>query len=264
MTEATSKPRLTLGLKAVPLKLEAFKARIGLVEPAAAIVSVLVSKKADLGSPREATRTAPQAIQASEPSKAAAPPQPSASLAASRGGIKVAELATPAVVSAPGGACPGNIPATLTPDTMVEIAIAAAAPRKPKRWPANVSAMAWPAKADMLPAILLDGEPVASATDYLDAKKAEGAAAFWARKIAFAVAQNFPEEPLHPAVAEDAQTIREAAELFAMRHRLTCVAAFHKRLPRSLVAERLAELFRSQMDKSQSQTPTPLVSDESR
>jgi len=45
----------------------------------------------------------------------------------------------------------------------------------------------------MFRAVEIDGEPVPEASTPKDAKKAEGTAKFWARRVAFEVAERFPD-----------------------------------------------------------------------
>jgi hypothetical protein len=56
---------------------------------------------------------------------------------------------------------------------------------------------------------------------YKGAKTANFAASFWARRVAFEVAQVMPDDK------------RDQAERFVLRHRLSIMAAFHRRLPRA-------------------------------
>jgi hypothetical protein len=104
--------------------------------------------------------------------------------------------------------------------------------RKPKRHPA-ASALPWPPRAELLPAIEIVGEPVPAeqTQTYADSKAAGIAARYWARRVAHEVAATFPEDR------------REAVETFVLRHRLSYMNAFHRRLARADVVAALTALF---------------------
>jgi hypothetical protein len=64
-----------------------------------------------------------------------------------------------------------------------------------------------------------------------DANKAQFAARLWCRRVAFEVANDMPE-------AE-----RDACERFCLRHRLSILAAFHRRLARADVVRAMRGLY---------------------
>jgi hypothetical protein len=77
------------------------------------------------------------------------------------------------------------------------------------------------------------GDPVpdGQVTPCKDDKLAIIGAKFWCRRVAHEVARLRPE------------TQREAAERFVLRHRLTVLAAFHRRLARADVVKAMGRMF---------------------
>jgi hypothetical protein len=174
MTEIATRPRLTLGLKTIPLKLEAYRAKIGIKSAAMEVC-------------------APQTVHV------IVPPLP---------------------------------PSFASPDT---------APAAKKRHKYHrASALEWPPRSNLFPATELEGEPVSveATRTYANPKAADLAARFWCRRIAFEVAALVPE-PQSPA-----------AELFAMRSRLSILNAFHRRLRRADVIAAILALFKTLDPKS--------------
>jgi hypothetical protein len=100
-----------------------------------------------------------------------------------------------------------------------------------RRPPASV--LPWPPRSEWFSAFTIAGEPVPA--ERIRPRKDRAAqslqARWWARRVAWEAALLFPE-------AE-----REAVELFVLRHRLSILAAFHRRLARVDVVRALVELF---------------------
>jgi hypothetical protein len=188
MPEAVAKPTLTLGLRTIPLKLQAFKAKIG------------VKSYMEACEPQAALAIVPPRLL-----------------------VRAAEVVLPVAPDAPPTPLPAGAAST------------ARAPKKHHKHP-HASALPWPPRSRLFAAIELSGEPVsAEATrGYADPKAAELAARFWCRLVARAVAELVPEDR------------RQDAELFVMRHRLTVLNAFHRRLKKASVVEAISKLFLSQ------------------
>jgi hypothetical protein len=119
-------------------------------------------------------------------------------------------------------------------DAMARPAIQSDPParKKPKRRP-PASTLPWPPHGEWLPAISIVGNTVPDEQIRPD-KNVKLAAKFWARRVAFETALDLPEAD------------REACERFVLRHRLSILAAFHRRLARVVVVEALRELFHAE------------------
>jgi hypothetical protein len=105
-------------------------------------------------------------------------------------------------------------------------------PKKPKRHP-YASALAWPPRRELFPAVEIVGTvvPDEQITPQADAWRAMVGARFWCRRVAFEAAKDLPEDR------------REACERFCLRHRLSILTAFHKRLKRGDVVKVMRELY---------------------
>jgi hypothetical protein len=132
---------------------------------------------------------------------------------------------------------PVEVPKQVEPPKLVEVS----KPVKKKRELANVSALPWPSRSELFPAVDVPGTPLSfdpavaedrqrMAAEIPPKGNATLGARFWARRVAFEVAEQFPDR-------------REEAELFALRHRLGIAAAFHRRLKRADVVSWLREAF---------------------
>jgi hypothetical protein len=105
--------------------------------------------------------------------------------------------------------------------------------KKPFKWRPGVSALAWPPAKDRFPLVEIVGEPVSpeQITPQADPSKAEFAARLWVRRVGFEASENLPDDQ------------REACERFCLRHRLTVLSCFHRRLKRADVVAALRELW---------------------
>jgi hypothetical protein len=95
------------------------------------------------------------------------------------------------------------------------------------------SALPWPPRSEWFPSIEIDGEPVPDA-QVRPGENPKLSARFWARRVAFEVAKNLPEDQ------------RGAAERFVLRHRLTVLAAFSRKLRRGDVVAAMVGMFERQ------------------
>jgi hypothetical protein len=127
---------------------------------------------------------------------------------------------------------PHDVAETPKPPDDVGVIVPGARHKKFKPHP-YASALLWPPRTEWLPAIDIPGEPVPPEQLKPD-KNPVMAAKFWVRRVAFEVAKDLPEGE------------REACERFVLRHRLSVLAAFHRRLKRSDLVAAMIELFSNQ------------------
>jgi hypothetical protein len=127
---------------------------------------------------------------------------------------------------------PPKVPAVPTVEPMEPVHIAPQA--KPPRGRPPRSTLVWPSRDEMFPAVRIKGEPVPldRVETYTDKKAADLASKVWTRRVAFEVAKGFPEDR------------REAVEWFCLRHRLSIVCAFHRRLARVDVVAAITAMYR--------------------
>jgi hypothetical protein len=114
----------------------------------------------------------------------------------------------------------------------------ASSPRR--RHPASI--IAWP--HNLIPAVEIAGEPVSADAIrvYPDAKAATSAARHWCRRVAWEIsAQVLASSKTASGLSPEDQS--QAAELFAMRHKLSILLAFHRRLRRADVVAEILKLF---------------------
>jgi hypothetical protein len=197
-----SRPKLTLGLARVPLKLEVYRAKIGFL-PAVTVA------EPDL----QSVITPAAARTVSVPGAHTQNPPPT---------IALDDHAQ-------------KLPAIAPADAVAPETIAHPPAKKHRKHP-HASDLPWPPRSRLFPAIEFEGEPVPSeATQtYATPKAAELAARFWCRTIAWEVAARLPEDQRHDA------------EAFVLRHRLTVLNSFFRRLKKAAVVEAISKLFLSQ------------------
>jgi hypothetical protein len=212
MPEALAKPTLSLGLKTVPLKLQAFKAKIG------------VKAVMEVREPQPAVAIVPQSVHVAHVQK---PRQlDNTDVVSDAAGRGLDHTGPPDSAS-------GSLPARAVDPASAQVHLANPPAKKPRRRrPASILAID---RADLFPAISIAGTPVPveNTKVYPDPKAAERAARHWCRRIALEVAALVPE----------GQSF--AAERFTMRHRLSITNSFFRRLRRADVTAAILELFRS-------------------
>jgi hypothetical protein len=117
------------------------------------------------------------------------------------------------------------------PETPAAIHVRKSSKRRPP-----ASALPWPPRREWFPNIMIDGEPVQDACMRVG-ENAQLAAKFWARRVAFEAAIGLSDSE------------RGACERFVLRHRLSILAAFERRLARADVVKAMRELWeQSQRD----------------
>jgi hypothetical protein len=105
---------------------------------------------------------------------------------------------------------------------------------------ASDAANYWVNRRMRVKAVELPGEPAPAdqVTEFKDAAAASLRARWWARRVAWEVAQTAPEGE------------REAVEYFVLRHRVSIIAAFHMKPKRSDVVAEMTRLWSAKADCS--------------
>ena len=248
MTEVAARPKLTLGLKTVPLKLQAYRSKIGLEATHQDDVGIIAPRLVDsefvadhgrhpaqAASPRAcygccsgSRRNADVGKQIGETQAGFREPQAvqeEAQVYDERNDVVRHDLVRPDCTK---GVSPRSVAGDPPPDIPPIIMPVAATPKRLRK-----SALPWPPRARLFPAIELPGEPVPveATRTYASPNATELAARYWCRAIAWEVGNAVPE------------LRRRDAETFVLRHRPTIENAFSRRLKKAVVVEAILKWF---------------------